>query len=287
MLIEWIKLVRPHQWIKNGFIFASLFFSFKFSVDKILLLIIGFFLFSAAASAIYIFNDYHDIAEDREHPVKKNRPLASGKINKKSALVAMIVLITTSLACGFFLSIPFTSILCLYLTLNFAYTLKIKHISILDISIIAVGFVLRIIAGSILVEIETSMWIILVTFLLALFLAMAKRRDDCLLALAGQKTRKNIDGYNLEMVNAAMILLAGVTIVSYIMYTITPEVVERIGSNKLFLTTFFVIIGILRYMQITFVEMNSGSPTAVVLKDRFLQGIIISWLISFGLIHYL
>jgi hypothetical protein len=128
------------------------------------------------------------------------------------------------------------------------------------------------------------MWIVLVTFVLALFLALAKRRDDCLLALDGKKTRKNIDGYNLEMLNAAMTLMAGVTVVAYIMYTVSPEVIERLGTHNLYITALFVIIGILRYMQLTFVEQNSGNPTKLVLKDRFLQITIILWITSFYLI---
>lgn len=119
------------------------------------------------------------------------------------------------------------------------------------------------------------------TFLLALFLALAKRRDDVLLALDGQQTRKNIDGYNLEFVNASMVLMAGVVIVSYIMYTISPAVTARLGTEYLYLTSFFVILGILRYMQITFVEENSGSPTRVVIKDTFLKLTIFFWLLSF------
>ena len=122
------------------------------------------------------------------------------------------------------------------------------------------------------------------TFLLAIFLALAKRRDDVLLSLGGQETRKNIDGYNLEFVNASMVLMAGVVIVSYIQYTISPEVIARLGSHYLYLTSFFVILGVLRYMQITFVEQNSGSPTKVLIRDTFMKLTIIFWLISFIMI---
>jgi hypothetical protein len=142
-------------------------------------------------------------------------------------------------------------------------------------------------AGAVLIAVTPTMWIVLVTFLLALFLALAKRRDDCLLAQGGLKTRKNIDGYNLELVNAAMVLMAAVTLVSYIMYTVSPEVVVRFGSDYLYLTALFVIVGILRYMQITFVEENSGSPTKLLLKDRFLQLTLVGWVMSFGLIKLL
>ena len=138
--------------------------------------------------------------------------------------------------------------------------------------------------GAVLIDNTPSMWIVLVTFILALFLALAKRRDDCLLANQGKKTRKNIDGYSLEMVNGAMTLMAGMTVVSYIMYTVSSEVIARLGTQNLYLTAFFVLLGILRYMQLTFVEQNSGSPTKLILKDRFLQITILAWIASFYII---
>lgn len=279
-----LVLLRPHQWIKNFFVFAPLFFTFNFQTEIIITVAIGFALFSLAASSIYVLNDYHDIAEDRAHPTKKNRPLASGSVSKKNAIVLMLTLFMVSIGGAIILSTGFALVLAIYILLNIAYTFGLKHISILDIAIIAIGFVLRIYAGAVLIDTNPSMWIVLVTFVLALFLALAKRRDDCLLALDGKKTRKNIDGYNLEMVNAAMTLMAGVTVVSYIMYTVSLEVIQRIGTHNLYLTALFVIIGILRYMQLTFVEHNSGSPTKLVLKDRFLQLILIGWIGSFYLI---
>lgn len=279
-----IKLLRPHQWIKNFFVFAPLFFTFNFQTEVVTTVAIGFALFSLAASSIYVLNDYHDIAEDRAHPTKKNRPLASGAVSKKTAIILMLTLFSVSLVGAAILSSMFVLVLAIYILMNIAYTFGLKHISILDISIIAIGFVLRIYAGAVLIGNTPSMWIVLVTFVLALFLALAKRRDDCLLALDGKKTRKNIDGYNLEMVNAAMTLMAGVTVMSYIMYTVSPEVIERLGTHNLYLTSVFVIIGILRYMQLTFVEQNSGSPTKLVLKDRFLQLVLIGWIGSFYLI---
>jgi 4-hydroxybenzoate polyprenyltransferase len=165
--------------------------------------------------------------------------------------------------------------------MNILYSLKLKHISIIDIFIIATGFVLRLFAGSVVTDIKLSMWIVIMTFLLAIFLALAKRRDDIILSSQGKDTRKNIDGYNLEFVNASMVLMAGVVVVSYILYTVSDNVIHRLGTDHLYLTSFFVILGILRYMQITFVEEDSGSPTAIVLKDKFMQFTIILWLLSF------
>lgn len=279
-----LQLLRIHQWIKNIFIFAPLFFSFAFEEEKIIAVAAGFMLFSLAASSVYILNDYHDINEDRIHPTKRYRPLANGTISIRAGLSLMFLLSGIALGGAFILSPIFLAILSLYILLNIFYTYKLKHIAILDVTIIAIGFVLRIFAGAALIFVEPSMWIVLVTFLLALFLALAKRRDDCLLMLDGKKTRKNIDGYNLEMVNASMVLMAGITVVAYLMYTISEEVTARFESHYLYLTTLFVIIGILRYMQITFVEANSSSPTKLVLKDRFLQLVIIGWIATFYLI---
>ena len=165
--------------------------------------------------------------------------------------------------------------------INIFYSFKLKHIAIVDIFIIAFGFVLRLFIGGTCGNIELSHWIILMTFLLALFLALAKRRDDVMLSSQGKTLRKNIDGYNYEFISASMILMSGVIIVSYILYTVSNDVVEKFNTSNLYLTSIFVILGILRYMQITFVEQNSGSPTKVVLTDRFLQITILLWLISF------
>lgn len=259
-----------------------LLFSFSFSnLDNNLNSLVAFMLFSIIASSIYIFNDLMDINEDRAHPTKKYRPLASGKVSPKSAKMLILLLSLSSLGISFVFNTELFLVLLVYFILNIAYSLKLKHIAILDIFIIATGFILRLFAGSAVTGISLSMWIILMTFLLAIFLALAKRRDDVLLSLEGQETRKNIDGYNLEFVNAAMVLMAGVVIVSYIQYTISPEVIERLDTNYLYLTSFFVILGVLRYMQITFVEQDSGSPTKVVIRDSFLKVTIFLWLVSF------
>lgn len=281
-MVEIFKLFRVHQYIKNLFIFMPLLFSFSYmdAHDNIYTLI-TFVLFSLLASSVYIFNDLMDINEDRAHPTKKYRPIASGAVSTKRAKSLILVLSLTSLSLSLVLSFKLFIVLLIYFILNILYSIKLKHIAILDIFIIATGFVLRLFAGSVVTDINLSMWIILMTFLLAIFLALAKRRDDVLLSLEGQETRKNIDGYNLEFVNAAMVLMAGVVVVSYIQYTISPEVIERIGTEYLYLTSFFVVLGILRYMQITFVEQDSGSPSKIVIKDTFLKVTILFWLISF------
>lgn len=283
-----IKLMRPHQYIKNLFIFLPLFFAMKIT-DLSLLTngIIAFIAFSLTASAIYTLNDYHDIEEDREHPKKKNRPLASGDISKSQAIIIMAVLGITGFSLMATLSLKAVGIISAYVTMNVAYSFYLKHIAILDVTIIALGFVLRLFIGSAVTGIPLSMWIVLITFLLALFMALAKRRDDVLIYLdTGKKMRKVIDGYNLQFLDTAMAIMASVVIVAYTIYTTSPEVVARINSNYLYLTSFFVILGIMRYLQVAFVFKDSGSPTKIVLKDRFMQLTLIGWVLTFIWILY-
>jgi 4-hydroxybenzoate polyprenyltransferase len=280
-MISYIKLLRPQHYIKNIFIFAPLFFSFSFSKSNFISSSVAFLLFSIIASSIYIFNDLADIEEDKQHPKKKNRPLASGTVNPSFAIFIIVLLSSISLICALFKDTELFMVLLIYFFLNIAYSLKLKHISLLDIFTIAIGFVLRLFAGATVIKAPLSPWIIIMTFLLALFLAVSKRRDDVMLSLQGKVTRKNIDGYNYEFVNAAMVFMSGVIVVAYILYTISDEVTSRLGTKLLFLTTAFVILGIFRYMQISFVEQNCESPVKIVYKDRFIQLTILFWLISF------
>ncbi len=281
-------LIRPQQYIKNMFIFMPLFFMGQIADGGLLLrAFLAFIAFSASASAIYILNDYQDIEEDRLHPKKKYRPLTSGAITKISAILIMLVLFVIGISLMASISLEALSILCIYIALNIAYSFRLKHIAILDVVIIAIGFVLRVFVGATVTGVPTSMWIVIMTFLLALFLALAKRRDDVLLfESTGKQMRKVIGGYNLQLIDGAMMIMGSVVIVSYILYTTSAEVIERMGSEYIYLTALFVILGIMRYLQIAFVEIDSGSPTKIVFKDRFMQITIISWLCSFAWIIY-
>ena len=284
---KYFDLLRTYQYIKNLFILAPLFFSGYLThfivLEKTLLSVV---YFSLSASGVYIFNDLCDVKEDRKHPTKRNRPIASGSVSIVAAKFLMVFLILISFIGAIFLSFNFTIILAIYVLLNISYSLWLKHLSIVDIIIIAIGFVLRILAGGVVAGVYISMWIILVTFLLALFLAIAKRRDDVLLSQQGKTTRKNIDGYNLEFVNATMVIMASVVVVSYTFYTISEEVEKRLKTHNVYLSVLFVILGILRYMQITLVENNSASPTKILLKDRFMQIVILLWISLLGWFIY-
>lgn len=286
--MKWLKLLRVHQYFKNLFVFSPLFFVGGFTnIDLLLKAFVGFIVFSMASSGVYILNDIKDIEEDKHHPVKSKRPIASGQIKVKTAVVILIILLVLSLIISYLINLDLFILLIGYVILNILYSFKLKHISIIDITIIAIGFLIRVVAGAIITDVKLTIWIILVTFLLALFLALAKRRDDVLLySSSGKKTRLNIDGYNLEFINSSMTIMASVTVVSYIFYTISPEAQEKFHSNCLFITALFVIVGIMRYLQITLVENKSGSPTEVLLKDKFLQVTILAWILTFIFIIY-
>lgn len=289
-----LQLMRVEQWMKNTFVFLPLFF------DRHLLewsywqpSLVAFFAFSFAASGIYCFNDIYDVEADRLHPNKCKRPIASGVVSIAQGYALMA-------ACWFFsASIILTDIFFVqnstllwvivlsYAVMNFAYSIKLKQIPILDVFIIAIGFVLRVFAGGISAHIYISTWIVLMTFLLALFLAFAKRRDDVVeWESTGAARRKGIDKYNTAFMNQAMTIVATLTMVCYIMYTISDSVIERIGNPYLYLTSAFVLAGIIRYLQITIVDIKSGSPTKVLLKDHFIQLCIAGWLIVFAIILY-
>lgn len=283
-----IKLMRPHQYIKNGFIFLPLFFAARITETALLLdAAVAFLAFSLVASANYVLNDFHDVEGDRQHPKKKNRPLASGVITKPQALIIMALLFAAGAALMASVSYTAMAILVAYATMNIAYSFYLKHVAILDVTIIAIGFVLRLFVGSAATDIPLSMWIVIMTFLLALFMALAKRRDDVLIYLdTGKKMRKVIDGYNLQFLDAAMAIMASVVIVAYTIYTTSAEVIARVQSEYLYLTALFVIVGVMRYLQIIFVEKDSGSPTRIVLGDRFMQLTLFGWVATFAWVLY-
>ena len=284
------KLIRIKHWSKNALLFFPLLFSGLLMDGSLLLdVAIGFVAFSFMASSIYIINDMKDVAFDRQHPVKRYRPIASGAISRKSAGGVLIVLFLCSAGLGFLLDINFLWILLSYFVLNIFYSYWLKHVSIIDITIIAVGFLLRIFSGGVLAnDVYISHWLILMTFLLALFMAIAKRRDDLLIKEKNNvQVRKVIRGYNLPFINVVMPLFASITIVCYIMYTISAEVTERVGTDKVYFTSLPVIVGMLRYLQLTIVEEKSGSPIDILFKDTLIRLMLLIWLVAFFIILYL
>jgi len=284
----YIQLIRPKDWAKNCFLFIPIFFAgLLFNIDVIIQLVKGFICFSLVASSIYIFNDYRDIEDDKIHPVKKLRPMASGAVKPATALVIAAVFLIFGFTGAWLLRDKFLMILAMYFIMNLAYSLGLKNIPILDIVIISIGFVLRVKSGAILAKVGLSEWLTIMVFLLALFMAIGKRRDDVLLKLSnGTDMRKAVKGYNLDFINVALSLTSAVIIVAYFMYTTSPEIIDRLQTYRLYYTCLFVLVGIFRYLQLVYVQQDSQSPTKILYKDRFIQVVIILWIISFYVILY-
>jgi decaprenyl-phosphate phosphoribosyltransferase len=283
-----LKLIRAHQYTKNLFVFAALFFSGKFfEIQKVIECGIAFLAFCLAASSIYIINDLKDLDKDKQHPAKKNRPIAAGLVSVKLAIFICVILFLLSFFISALASFNLLAVILIYFVLNLFYCFGGKNISIIDVFIISTGFVLRVVAGGVINRIELSHWLIIMTFLLALFIAFAKRRDDVLIENeSGLKIRNSIAGYSLEFINAISSILIAVLIVCYIMYVTSTEVTIRFNNKPIYISVLFVLLGLIRYLQISIVEKNSGSPSKLILKDRFLQCCVIAWVLFFITIIY-
>jgi len=283
-----IRLFRLHHWIKNFFLFIPLFFAGDFfNVEKLLQTTIGFIAFGFAASSIYILNDIRDIEEDRLHPRKSTRPLAAGEVSVRTGYILLVIAAIISIVIAYFINTSFTIVLLMYIGLNIGYSLGLKNKSIVDILILAAGFELRVIAGGVAADIPLTQWLMVMFFLLALFLAIAKRREDVRLKEKdGSVTRKSTTGYNLEFLNASLIFSSSIIVVAYLMYCLTSQVAMGLNSKYLVGTTVFVLAGLMRYMQIALVENNAGSPTKIIYTDKFVIITILAWMVSFFIILY-
>lgn len=284
---QYLKLMRVKQWVKNLFVFIPLFFSGNFfNTDLMIQSFVGFVLFSFVASSIYIINDYVDIEKDKKHPEKKNRPLAAGTISKQNAIILFLLLLLISIGGSLLLgNYKVGAILLVYFLMNVAYSLKLKQIAILDVMIIATGFLMRVLVGGYITGIIISDWTILLTFTAALILALGKRRGELINAELTGTTRKSLDGYNEPFVNAALAISCTVTIVSYLMFILSDETQSKFHHYIIY-TFVFVFAGILRYLQQTFVFQKTESPTKLIFKDIFLQTLIVIWGITFFLLIY-
>lgn len=284
----YLRLIRVKQWLKNVFVFLPIFFAGKI-LDLNLLLnsIIAFFSFSFIASSIYIINDYTDIEKDRMHPEKKNRPLAAGKIPINHAIIVFLFLVIASYFFGYFThSWGVILIISVYFIMNLAYSFNLKHIAIIDVSIIAIGFLLRIYMGGFATNLPISVWAVLITFFLALVMALGKRRGELInVQLTGQ-TRKALDGYNLQFIDIAITMVSTCFVVCYIMYTLDP-VIKMNFHYYIVYTSLFAVIGILRYLQLTFVYNKTESPTNMIYTDLFLQIDLAIWIVMIFILKYL
>ena len=298
-----MRLLRPQQWIKNLFVFGPVIFGGAlFNGEALLAGLATFFSFSFAASSIYCFNDIHDLTDDIRHPEKCHRPIASGVVTVRQAYGLMVLMFVLSMlvslltvqlraaevsSSGYWSTCSVAGVILFYWLLNLAYCARLKQFAIIDVCIVAFGFVLRLFAGGAATGIVLSKWIVLMTFLITLFMSFAKRRDDVLrMEQTGLPPRKNTIRYNSTFINQALTITASVTLVCYIMYTVSPEVIAQFHNDSLYLTSIFVLVGLLRYIQVTVVDKRSGNPTKVILKDHFIQLVVLAWLVAFILIIY-
>ena len=286
-----IRLIRPHQWIKNLVVLLPVFFGGALlQPEAVYAALVTVLSFSFAASSIYCLNDIVDVEDDRRHPVKCHRPMASGAITVVQGYLLMALMFALSMVSTLLLSSHQTetaSVILFYWLLNIAYCLRLKRYAIIDVCIVAFGFVLRILAGGYATDIRLSRWIVLMTFLLMLFLSFAKRRDDVVrMNETGHAPRQNTIRYNLTFINQSITITASVTLVCYIMYTVSPETIQNFHTDYLYLTSVFVLVGLLRYIQISVVDKKSGDPTKVMLHDRFMQCTVLAFGLAFLFIIY-
>jgi 4-hydroxybenzoate polyprenyltransferase len=288
MLNALIKTMRPRQWTKNVFIFAALVFDKQLlNAESFLRTLAGFGLFCLISSSVYIFNDLADVEADRQHPEKKNRPIAAGKLPVSVAWIAGIGLVILTLGLAFLLTPGFEAVLVIYFLLNMAYSKWLKHIPIIDVLVIAAGFVLRVHAGVTLIEVQRfSPWLYVVMTLLALFLGFGKRRAElALLAHGAGSHRKVLDGYTLPLLDQYIMIVSGTTIVAYSLYTFSaPNVPE---NHSMMLTIPFVVYTIFRYLYLIEVKHAGGAPEEVLLSDRPFQAAMILWAVAVLAIFYL
>ena len=287
-MMLYIKLIRFNNWIKNLFIFIPIFFAATiFESDNFINTLIAFFAFSIITSFVYIVNDIFDIEFDKQHLEKRKRPIPSGKISIKKSIVIAIFLLFIGLSVMYQISFNAFALSIIYVALNFVYSLKLKHIPIIDFIIVSLGFVIRILIGGDIGSVHLTQWIILLVFLLSLFISVTKRRDDVFQYENEQKmNRKVVDKYSVEFMDKSITIISSVLIVTYLLFITSNDVIERYQSPMLFLTFLPVLIGLLRYNQITYVYNRSGSPLKILYNDLFLQIVILSWLLMFGVIIY-
>ncbi len=282
-----LALIRVPQWSKNLFVLAPLFFSQQlFEPHAVLEAIAAVVVFSLVASAVYIVNDVADREHDRQHPDKASRPLAAGQLRPGEAYVTLTVALAGSAAVTLFVGyrLAFAGVILSYLVMNLAYTFWLKHVPLADVFVIGSGFVLRVVAGSLAIGVFPTSWIILSTGLLALFMALGKRRAD--LEVEDGSGRGALAGYSQGFIDVSLGALAAAIIAFYALFTVSDYSLEQFGSEHLYLTTFPVVAGLLRYLQAVMVEGRFGSPTEIALRDRPLQLIVALWLAIFFVFAY-
>jgi 4-hydroxybenzoate polyprenyltransferase len=286
---EALRLIRPKHWVKNGFVLAPVIFARElFVAEPLILAVRAFFAFCLCASIVYITNDLLDAEADRLHPVKRRRPIAAGTVSLLEAVLLVVALFALTVATVQGMDRRFIVVLCGYVALNLAYSLGLKRVPILDVFIIAAGFMMRVVGGAYAINVKVSSWIVLCSLFISLFLGFAKRRAELVLVKeSGLPTERKVLGiYRVDYIDQLLTVSAAGTVISYAMYSVAPRTIEIFGTDKLIYTTVFVLYGIFRYLYIIHASPATDNPTNIVTSDRGIILTTLLWIVSCIVIIY-
>jgi 4-hydroxybenzoate polyprenyltransferase len=283
-----IQLLRPAQWSKNVILFAAILFSkHLFDPPELVRVLAGFVAFCFVASAAYVMNDLRDAERDRRHPEKRHRPIPAGRVRPGAALVIGVGVGVLGLAIAALLGAGFLALVVFYFVWQVAYTFLMKEVVILDVMALSVGFVVRAVAGGVVIDVPVSPWLVICTFLLALFMGFAKRRHEVILLDSGAaEHRRSLRDYSPYFLDQMISVVTASTVVAYATYTVSPEVQEKLGTSYLYLTIPFVLFGIFRYLYLVHQKEGGGNPTQIMLTDLPLIVDVLLWGLTAGLLLY-
>jgi 4-hydroxybenzoate polyprenyltransferase len=277
---EWLTLLRPDQWVKNLLVFAALIFSkHLFVADSVVRTLLAFTSFCMVASASYLMNDVHDAESDRLHPLKRLRPIAARRVAPLTALLVAALLMAGGVGIAAALGQRFALTILAYAVLQVAYSFLLKDVVIIDVMAIAAGFVLRAVGGGVVIDVDVSPWLIICTFLLALFLGFSKRRHEVQLLEGGAVAhRRSLREYSPYFLDQMISVVTASTVLAYAIYSVSPEVREKLHTDSLYLTVPFVLYGIFRYLYLVHQREGGGNPTRELLTDRPLWVNVVCWI---------
>lgn len=289
MLRSIVQSLRVYQWTKNLLVIAPLIFAKQLHIPgQVEHSLAAFIAFCLAASATYLFNDLRDIEKDRMHPEKRNRPLASGAISPLTAWILLAALLAAAMLIAVEIRQEFLYALLAYVALTVSYSLLLKHLIIIDVLTLALGFVLRAMAGAIALDVKYSNWLIVCTLFLAMFLALSKRRHEILVLDEGARNhRRVLLHYTVPYLDQLILVVAGGAVITYTIYTCSPEVIQRLHTDKLYMTLPLVIYGLFRYLFLVQNRDAGGDPSAMLLRDPGIAGVVVLWAAACGAIIYM
>jgi len=288
-MIDLLRALRPYQWSKNLLVFAALVFALELQdPEKVRAAVIAFFCFCAASSATYLFNDIRDRHRDREHPEKSQRPIAAGRVSVPVAAVMAIVLAFVALLGSHAVNWQLAVVIAAYLVLQGAYSLRLKHVPIIDALCVSAGFLMRAVAGAEAVQVPISSWLLMCTLFLSIFISFSKRRHEfATLPSGGEAHRRSLTGYSIEVLDQVITISAAATLISYALYTADAETVAKFGSDRLLLTLPYVVYGVFRYLALVHMNEEAGDPSLALVRDKPLLITVALWGLTVVALLYL